>query len=48
MLEGDSKTQVRGLEWKLKVDNISYKIKIDLTNVKKEKKTRPRLTKELF
>ena len=48
MLEGDSKEKVLGLEWKHKVDKFSYKMKVDLSNIKNEedelKLTRPLLT----
>ena len=49
MLEGDSKEKFLGLEWKHKVDKFSYKVKVDLSNIKNEedelKLTRPLLTK---
>ena len=49
MLEGDGKEKVLGLEWKPKADKLSFKVKVDLSNIKNEegqlKLVRPLLTK---
>ena len=49
MLEGDGKEKVLGLEWKPKADKFSFKVKVDLSNIKNEedqlKLVRPLLTK---
>ena len=49
MLEGDGKENVLGLEWKPKADKLSFKVKVDLSNIKNEedqlKLVRPLLTK---
>ena len=49
MLEVDGKEKVLGLEWKPKADKLSFKVKVDLSNIKNEenrlKLVRPLLTK---
>ena len=36
MLKGDGKEKVLGLEWKPKADKFSFKMKVDLSNIKNE------------
>ena len=36
MLEGHGKEKVLELEWKHKADNFSFKVKVDLSNIKNE------------